>query len=607
MNDSGPLDKKQRLYAEQVRQLYKQAPIGLASIPIIALIMVVLLWAVTPHWILITWYSAVLLVAAPRYWLVVKFSRSSQAPAEADRWRTGFIIGTALSGIVWGTASLFLFPLNSVAHQFLIALMLGGMVAGAAGTYSVIMGAFFVYSLPALIPLAIRFFLFADGFSIGVGLVVLVFEFLMVVNAKRVNAAIVSSLEMRFENRDLVETLAVEKERLEKLNTEYADEIIQRKRAEETLRESEERYRDLFENTSDLIQSVTLDGTVIYVNRAWREMLGYSEEEIPGLSLFGIIHPDSQAHCMEMFQRVMNGETLDRVEAMFVTKGGRTVMVEGNVSCKFKDGDPIATRGIFRDITERKRAEEALAQVHDQALEASRLKGRLLANVSHDLRSPLGAILGFTEMLQEGVYGPLSEQQHTAMTEIADSTEQLLIFVNNLLGQAQIESGKVVLHIKPFTPDDLLATISSTTRVVAQFKGLKLIGEVAPDTPVTLSGDLYWLRRIVVNLVGNAVKFTDQGTVKMRVYQADENYWAIQVSDTGRGIPAEAQSYIFDPFRQADETVTSQYQAGSGLGLSIVKQLTALMGGRVTLTSEVGQGSTFTVLLPLKPIQEETV
>ena len=232
MNDSQSLDKKQRLYAEQVRQLYKQAPIGLASIPVIALMMVVLLWSVTPHGILITWYLAVLLVAAPRYWLVVKFSRSSQAPAEADRWRNSFIIGTALSGIVWGTASLFLFPLNSVAHQFLIALMLGGMVAGAAGTYSVIMSAFWVYSLPALIPLAIRFFLFADGFYIGVGIVVLVFEFLMVVNAKRVNAAIVSSLEMRFENRDLVEELTAEIERADELNVKYADEIIQRKRAE---------------------------------------------------------------------------------------------------------------------------------------------------------------------------------------------------------------------------------------------------------------------------------------------------------------------------------------------------------------------------------------
>jgi signal transduction histidine kinase len=483
MDDSQALSKKQRLYAEQVRQLYRQAPVGLLSIPIVSLIMVILLWTVIPHWILLTWYSAILLVAVPRYLLVVKFLGSSQAPAKADRWGTYFIIGAALSGIVWGSASFFLFPVNLVAHQFLIALMLGGMVAGAAGTYSVIMNAFLAYSLPTLVLLAVRFLLFTDGFYIGVGIVILVFESLMIVNAKRVNAAIVSSLEMRFENKDLVEKLTTQIERADGLN----------------------------------------------------------------------------AKCVA-------------------------------------------------EIAHRKRAEEALTQAHHQALEASRLKSRLLANVSHDLRSPLGSILGFTEMLQEGVYGPLSERQHTAMTDIAGSTEQLLNFVNNLLGQAQIESGKVVLNVKPFALNDLLETVSSTTKVVAQSKGLKLISEVAPDIlPVTLSGDLYWLRQIVVNLVSNAVKFTDQGTVKIRAYRADENYWAIQVSDTGRGIPAEAQSYIFDSFRQVDETVTSEYQTGSGLGLSIVKQLTTLMGGKVTLTSEVGQGSTFTVLLPLTPVQKETI
>lgn len=180
------------------------------SIPIVSLIMVILLWTVVPHWILIIWFSVVMLVAAPRYLLVVKFSGSLQAPARADRWEAYFTIGAALSGTVWGAASIFLFPVNSVAHQCLIALMLGGMVAGAAGTYSVVMRAFLAYSLPALAPLAIRFFLLADRFSIGVGSVILVYQFLMIASAKRVNTAIVSSLEMRFENEDLVERLTAE-------------------------------------------------------------------------------------------------------------------------------------------------------------------------------------------------------------------------------------------------------------------------------------------------------------------------------------------------------------------------------------------------------------
>jgi len=152
--------------------------------------------------------------------------------------------------------------------------------------------------------------------------------------------------------------------------TEPRDKTAKRKRTEEALRESEERYRDLVENATDLIQSVTPEGSLIYVNRAWRETLGYSEDEIPGLSLMDIIHPDSKAHCAETFQRVMAGGDIERVEAMFVAKDGRTVTVEGSVNCSFKDGKPVATRGIFRAITQHKQAEEAL-RIKDRAIASS--------------------------------------------------------------------------------------------------------------------------------------------------------------------------------------------------------------------------------------------
>ena len=263
-------------------------------------------------------------------------------------------------------------------------------------------------------------------------------------------------------------------------------------------------------------------------------------------------------------------------------------------------------RQLEREIAERKRAEEALALAHDQALEASRLKTQLLANVGHDLRSPLGVILGHTEMLQAGINGSLSGQQYVATQTIVANIEQLLGFIDNLLGQAQIEAGKVVLNVRPFAPAELLEAIRSTTAMLAQTRGLELTSDVAPDMPETLHGDPYWLRQILANLVSNAIKFTEQGAVRVRIQRANEDYWAIRVSDTGCGIPAEAQSYIFDAFRRVDGTPTRKQQTGSGLGLSIVKQLAALMGGQVTLTSAPGAGSTFTVLLPLELVQEET-
>ncbi len=185
--------------------------------------------------------------------------------------------------------------------------------------------------------------------------------------------------------------------------TEPRDKTAKRKRTEEALRESEERYRDLLENANDLIQSVTPEGSFIYVNRAWRETLGYSEDEIPGLSLMDIIHPDSKAHCAETFQRVMAGEDIERVEAMFVAKDGRTITVEGNINCRFKDGKPVATRGIFRDITQRKQAEEAL-RIKDRAI-ASSTNAIAIADLEGNLTYVNASFLSLWGYVEQEVLG----------------------------------------------------------------------------------------------------------------------------------------------------------------------------------------------------------
>lgn len=243
--------------------------------------------------------------------------------------------------------------------------------------------------------------------------------------------------------------------------------------------------------------------------------------------------------------------------------------------------------------------EGALAEARDEALAASQFKSRLLANVSHDLRTPLNGILGYTDMLKEGVYGSLTDQQNAANERILANAQRLLDLVNQLLGQAQIESGRVELHYQPFDPARLLDETDVTTRYQAEKKGLTLITEIAPELPNPLTGDPQYIQQILSNLVSNAIKFTDEGTVGVRLYPDGEN-WIIEVADTGPGIPPEAQSHIFEPFWQVDST-TTRTKGGIGLGLSIVRQLTALMGGTVRLVSEIGQGSTFTISLPLTP------
>ncbi|HXV42786.1 MAG TPA: HAMP domain-containing sensor histidine kinase [Anaerolineae bacterium] len=247
-----------------------------------------------------------------------------------------------------------------------------------------------------------------------------------------------------------------------------------------------------------------------------------------------------------------------------------------------------------------------LVVARDQAVAASSFKTELLARVSHELRTPLAAILGFTEMLRVGVYGALSDKQLQLTQEVIDSTYFLTNLVGDLLSQAQLDAGKFKLYINSFNCTHIFDNVHAKMNPLAQAKGLTLTTEIAADVPATLWGDPHRIQQILINLVSNAIKFTEQGAVRMRLYQPDANHWALQVSDTGPGIPSEAQIYIFEPFRQVDGSVTRTH-GGVGLGLSIVKQLTTLMGGEITLTSEVDHGSVFTVSLPLVPVQETTV
>jgi signal transduction histidine kinase len=269
------------------------------------------------------------------------------------------------------------------------------------------------------------------------------------------------------------------------------------------------------------------------------------------------------------------------------------------------DGSLTNFIAIKQDITERKRAEEALAEAHQQALEANRLKTQLLTNVSHDLRTPLGAILGFAEMLRAGVFGEATQKQKEAAGEIIDSSNQLMTFVDNLIGQAQFETGKIVLKVKSFDPRELFAPLQATAGTLAKKKGVQLEYEIDEQLPKVLFGDLYWLRQIVANLINNAVKFTDQGAVKVRLHQPDAQHWAIQVADTGIGIPEEDQAAIFEAFRQVDGSTTRRH-GGSGLGLAIVQELTTLMDGKIELNSAIGKGSTFTITLPLIRSEENS-
>jgi two-component system sensor histidine kinase/response regulator len=368
---------------------------------------------------------------------------------------------------------------------------------------------------------------------------------------------------------------------------------VHRKKNEEQIRETEGQYRELFENASDLIQSVAIDGSILYVNRAWRDALGYRAEEIPSLSIFDIVQTASRQKFREEFLRVLQGAKEIDLQAVWLTKDGAPITVEGTVNCKMVDGKPISTRGIFRDITKRKLAEEELRQAKDAAESASQAKSEFLANMSHEIRTPMNGILGLTGL---ALCTDLSLEQRQYLDGVKLSGDALLKVINDILDFSKIEVGKLDLEAIDFDLGETLGNTVKTLALGAQAKGLELVYEIRPDVPDALIGDPARLRQIIVNLVGNAVKFTSQGEIAVLVElesSTPEAAWLhVSVRDTGFGIPADKQRIIFEAFAQADSSTTRSF-GGTGLGLTISTRLVQMMGGRIWVESEPGRGSTF--------------
>lgn len=232
--------------------------------------------------------------------------------------------------------------------------------------------------------------------------------------------------------------------------------------------------------------------------------------------------------------------------------------------------------------------------------EIERVRRNFVSIASHELRTPVGAILGYAEILQTEIHGPLADKQRHAVNRIVTNAGQMLRLANNLLDQARIEAGSLPILIAPFNMPELLDNVRGVMAPLAQNAEIELRTHIADDVPDTFYGDRLRLYQILVNLVSNAIKFTEKGQVDVRIYLPDANHWALQVQDTGYGISREAQAQIFDPFQKtligkASDTV----ERGAGLGLAIVKQLTEIMNGEIRVKSEIGSGSTFTIVLPL--------
>jgi PAS domain S-box-containing protein len=518
-------------------------------------------------------------------------------------------------------------------------------------------------------------------------------------------------------------------------NARLAREISVRSRTEEAVKESNQRLQEFLDNANDLIQSVTRDGRILYVNSSWKRVLGYDDEDLDRLDLFTIVRPEHRDTLTEEFDRVLSGERPRRFNVEYVAKDGRAVILSGSAQAQLVNGEAVATQGILRDVTEQRlaerqlaesranlgalventgdsiwsvdrdhrlitfnsafalamearsghepgvgqlpgqlfppedlpwyqalyertlggerhvalrtdevdgqlryfelyanpiqslagvsgavffgkdvtprvRAEEALRVAKDEAEAANKAKSDFLANMSHELRTPLNSVIGFTNILLKNKDGRLNEKDLGFLDRVLSNGKHLLALINEVLDLAKVEAGRMELIIEDVDLGELCVETVQQLEGQARTKegAVKLLSEVPPEVALVRT-DSAKLKQVIINLVGNALKFTEEGSVTVRLETAADGMTptAIAVVDTGIGIPEDRLEAIFQAFQQA-EAGTSRKYGGTGLGLALSRSICLLMGYDLLVESRVGEGSTFRIVLGERagrPVREE--
>ncbi|MEO5346249.1 MAG: response regulator [Magnetococcus sp. YQC-9] len=367
---------------------------------------------------------------------------------------------------------------------------------------------------------------------------------------------------------------------------------------EQARRNTEMRFRSIFERANAGISFADANGNFLQFNDSFVQLLGYPESELLGANVARFTHPEDMEREQGLLLEILSGLRNDyRLEKRCIVQGGGTIWTDVVVSAIRDDHGAVKNFvGLAVDITERKLAARAMEEARQAAEEATRAKSEFLANMSHEIRTPMNAVIGLSHLALRGDPPP---RQREYLNKIRNAAMSLLGVLNDILDFSKIEAGKLSLETIPFHLSQVLDGIANVTALPAAEKGIELLFAVPPSLPMELIGDPTRLGQILLNLVNNAVKFTERGEVKVAVTALESlDNWvtlSISVQDTGIGMNEEQMARLFQSFSQADMSMTRRF-GGTGLGLAISNRLATLMGGTLSVESRVGEGSTFTFI-----------
>src|SRR5437763_308586 len=568
-------DEAPRVEAEvrraALRQLLAGGPLAEALHVVLVLVVAALVWDSLPLAVTIGWVSAVAAAAALRTWWRLGLSLRTASPEEALR---GVRLTVAGVGLAWGFGAALAIPALGLDEAALILVVLAGIVAGATGTLVGDRRSFHYLLLTVLAPLPVGILL--QGHS-RAHLIATLLIVLFAGGMDRVHRRAYRTFADRVRAAVLLEASTQDLAR----QHAYLDALI----------------------ASTPVAIAVLDGqrSIRSVNPAFETLFGYSAADVKDARIDELIVPESlRAESGDLEARARAGEIV-RVEVERRRKDGRPVQVRLSAAA-VKATAEGALVALYEDISDRKAAEQAMRAARDLAERVARARSAFLANMSHEIRTPMNAVLGFVELVLDTELAP---EQRRALELVRSSSEALLTILNDILDYSKIEAEHLELVTIPFDLPKVVHATATLLAVRAREKHLELTVDVPPDVPHLVRGDPTRVRQVLMNLIGNAIKFTEEGEVDVSAavagHHGDRTSVRFRVRDTGIGISEPQLATIFDEFTQADASMTRRY-GGTGLGLAIARRLVALMGGALTVTSEVGRGSefSFTLTFPIE-------
>jgi two-component system, cell cycle sensor histidine kinase and response regulator CckA len=625
--------KSKRIYGDQVQRIIGQSFRAAGASLILSIVVAIVFWETVPKQRIVIWLTIMTSLCLMRIFIHLHFRKSETTLENLAIRRNLTLALLAASGFIWGSAGVFLFPYTSMVHQVFLIFVLGGMIAGSVGIFASITSAFYLFSIPVIFPIIFNLYRLSSPIQFSMGAMLSLYWVIMLATAKTLHREIIESLNYKYENLDLISELekeikdrqAAEQNLLNKnqqiesiiqkrtaeligVNQKLLIEIEERKTAEEALKNSEQKYRELADSMPQIVFETDENGKLTFVNRNTFNLTGYDETDfIAGMNALQLVVPENRDKVAENIQKMLMNNTSMSDDFTAVRKDGSTFPISVHAAPVIWNKRPVGLRGIIIDLTEKKSIEEEQKKIEVRLQRAEKMEtlGIMAGGVAHDLNNILSGIVSYPDLLlmqvsyDSPLRKPLQTIQASGQKAAAIVQDLLTLTRRGVINQSIVNLNKIIEEYLQ-SPEKI--------KLMSFHPGVELDVELEKELLNTLGSPIH-LAKTVMNLLSNAAEASPKGgriSLTTRNQYLDRpikgyddiakgDYVVLSVSDNGIGISQKDINRVFEPFF----TKKVMGRSGTGLGMSVVWGTVKDHKGYIDVESSEGSGSTFRLFFPV--------